>query len=140
MMTCAHCGEPIAQTEGVWYHPHRRFRAQAGPTHQSGLLGAPPALPTLCDFGARLGPTHATPVAVTPADKDFLCSIHVAADDENFLLEALWLEWQHANIHRGVSPCADCGAAPDSQHSLECQHHARMNFDGNLLRHRHAIH
>jgi hypothetical protein len=127
MLTCAHCGEAVERADGVWYHPHRRFQG-----HNGGL-------PTLCDFGGRLGPTHATPVAVTPADKDFLSSIHVAVDDENFLLQALWLDWENANIHHGDWPCFECGAAPGEQHALECTHHAAMMFDGAAVRHNHHL-
>lgn len=117
MLTCAHCGEPIEHAEGVWYHPHRRFR------------GHGESLPELCDFGGRVGPTRATPVAVTPADKDFLYSIRVAADEENFLLEALWADWQHANANLRGSSCSDCGAAPGEQHAFDCGRHAPMTFD-----------
>lgn len=126
MLTCVHCGQPIEHANGVWYHPHRRFRCATG------------SLPTLCDFGDRLGPTHAAPAAVTSADKDFLCSIHVASDDENFMLEALWLDWKQANVQRGHSLCADCGAAPGGQHSLECSNRAVMTFEYGALRSKHA--
>ncbi len=87
-------------------------------------------MPTLCDFGDRIGPTHAAPIAVTPADRDFLYSVRVAADDESFLLEALWLDWQQANVQRGV-PCAICHALDGGQHALECEHRARMIFSVN---------
>ncbi|MDE3169876.1 MAG: hypothetical protein KGL75_07025 [Acidobacteriota bacterium] len=117
MLTCAHCGEPIEHAEGVWYHPHRRFRGHGG------------SLPELCDFGGRVGPTRATPVAVTPSDKDFLYSIRVAADEENFLLEALWTDWQHANAHHGILSCAGCGARSGEQHSFDCGRHAPVTFD-----------
>ena len=111
----------------MWFHPHRRFSGKNG------------VLPTLCDFGYRLGPTHATPVVLTPADKDFLYSIHVAIDEEVFLLEALWLEWQKANIHRGVFRCAGCGAAVNAQHALNCERGAPMTFDDVLLYRKHAL-
>lgn len=124
MLTCAHCGEPIDQSNGVWFHPYRRFRCANGD------------LPTLCDFGDRVGPTQAAPVAVTAADKDFLQSIHVPADEEAFLLEALWIEWQQANVHSGITACHDCGTPAGGQHSLDCRQRARMSFDADLLHHR----
>lgn len=124
VLTCAHCGEPIDQAHGVWFHPYRRFRSASS------------SLPILCDFGDRVGPTHATPVAVSAADKNFLHSIHVPVDQEDFLLEALWVEWQHANVHRGITACRDCGAPPGGQHSLECGQRARMIFDADVLHHR----
>ncbi len=127
MLTCLHCGEPLDHAEGVWFHPHRRFR------------GANGVLPTLCDFGDRLGPTHATPTALTPADRDFLYSIRVATDEESFLLEALWLDWQNANVHRGVSPCVCCGAAVNAHHALNCERRAPMTFDDVLLHRKHAL-
>lgn len=117
MLTCVHCGEPIEHAEGVWYHPHRRFRGHSG------------ELPVLCDFGERVGPTRATPVAITLADKEFLYSMHVAADAEDFLLEALWVEWERANVRQGISACPGCGAAPGGQHALECRLHAPMTFE-----------
>lgn len=122
VLTCVHCGEPIDHVHGVWFHPYRRFRGERG------------ALPTLCDFGERVGPTRATPVVLTPADKEFLCSIHVATDEENFLLEALWLDWQHANFHSCLSPCARCGASLYGQHALDCKRRAAMIFVDDVLR------
>jgi hypothetical protein len=127
MLTCLHCGEPIDHQEGVWFHPHRRFRGRNG------------ILPTLCDFGYRLGPTHATPIVLTPADKDFLYSIHIPIDEEGFLLEALWLDWQNANINRGVFACSDCSAAVNTQHALNCERRAPMIFDAILLHRTHAV-
>lgn len=121
MLTCLHCSEPVDHLQGVWFHPHRRFRGDHG------------GLPTLCDFGGRVGPTHATPITFTPSDRDFLCSIHVAADEENFLLEALWLDWRHANLHRDLSPCAGCGAKMYGQHTLDCKRGAPMTFDDSVL-------
>jgi hypothetical protein len=121
-----HCGEPIERAQGVWYHPHRRFRGDGG------------SLPVLCDFGDRIGPTHATPIALTPNDKDFLHTLHVSTDDENFLLEALWSEWQHANAHQGPSACADCGAAAYEQHALDCEQRASMTFDRVVPHQKHA--
>lgn len=121
MLTCVHCGEVIEYAAGVWFHPHRRFRS----AHE---------LPTLCDFGDRIGPTHAVPVAITPRDRDFLCSLHVASDDENFFLEALWFEWQHANTNLGPGYCASCHAPVGGQHALECTYRARMTFDASPSR------
>ncbi|MGH9448275.1 MAG: hypothetical protein ACRD4R_00520 [Candidatus Acidiferrales bacterium] len=121
MFTCLHCGEPIDHAQGVWFHPRRRFR------------GCGETLPTLCDFGYQLGPTHATPIALTPRDKDFLYSIHVAIDEESFLLEALWLDWRNMNIQRGATACAECGAAVNGQHSMSCKRRALMAFDGVLV-------
>ena len=126
VLTCAHCGEPIDHADGMWFHPYRRFRSESG------------NLPTLCDYGDRVGPTHASPMAVTPADKDLLSSMHVAADEESFLLEALWLDWRQANRHRGTSACGDCGATPGGQHSISCNRRAPMSFDGSVLHHKHA--
>ncbi|MGH9688377.1 MAG: hypothetical protein ACRD5K_14935 [Candidatus Acidiferrales bacterium] len=123
VLTCAHCGEPIDQANGVWFHPRRRFQGQGG------------SLPTMCDFGDRVGPSRATPMALSPTDKDYLYSIHVSIDEESFLLEALWLDWQQANRHRGDVPCADCGAADGGQHSLDCERHAQMKFNGSVAHH-----
>jgi hypothetical protein len=127
MLSCVHCDEPIERAQGVWYHPHRRFRGNGG------------TLPVLCDFGDRLGPTHATPIALTPNDKDFLHSLHVSTDDESFVLEALWSEWQHTNVHQGPSACADCGAAPRGQHSLSCERRAPMIFEVGSRHQKHVI-
>jgi hypothetical protein len=77
LLTCLHCGEPVDHLQGVWFHPYRRFAGHHGD------------LPTLCDFGDRVGPTHASPTTLTSSDRDFLWSIRVAADEENFLLETL---------------------------------------------------
>lgn len=86
----------------------------------------------MCDFGDRVGPTRATPMALSPADKDYLYSIHVTIDEESFMLEALWLDWQHANAHHGHRLCADCGAAEGGQHLLDCARHAHMKFNGKV--------
>jgi hypothetical protein len=117
VITCVHCGEPVECAAGVWFHPHRRFQGHHG------------ALPVLCDLGDRIGPTRATPLALTPADRDFLHSVHVFSDDEGFLLEALWLEWQHANANRGPGRCFRCNAPEGGQHALDCERHAEMVFD-----------
>ncbi len=74
-------------------------------------------------------------MALSPADKEYLYSIQVTNDEESFLLEALWLEWQHANAHHGGRPCADCGAADGAQHSLDCERHAQMKFNGSVAHH-----
>lgn len=54
--------------------------------------------------------------------------MHIAADEENFLLEALWLDWQRANLHRNFASCDGFGAATFEQHTLDCPRGAMMLF------------
>jgi hypothetical protein len=126
VLTCVHCGELIESAGGVWFHPYRRFQGHHGD------------LPVLCDFGDRIGPTRAAPVAVTSRDRDFLHSAHVASDDESFFLEALWLEWQHANTNLGPGCCIACHVSEGGQHVLDCEHGARMVFGGSPSRQKFA--
>jgi hypothetical protein len=65
---------------------------------------------------------------LTNADLDFLRSVGIVADAENFRLETLWLNWQRENLHRNFSPCRDCGAKTYEQHVLDCKHGAAMVF------------
>ncbi len=62
------------------------------------------------------------------ADLDFLKSVGIAADKENFRLETLWLAWQRENLHRNLSPCRNCGAKKYEQHTLDCKHGTVMVF------------
>lgn len=128
VLTCLHCGEPIESSGGVWFHPYRRFQGSQG------------GLPTLCDFGDRIGPSHAAPLAVTPSDRDFLRSVHVSPDEESFLLEALWLEWRHANTHRRPRCCPACHAPEGGQHAMNCERRAPMVFGEARLRPRCSAH
>jgi len=64
---------------------------------------------------------------MTPFDRDLLRSLCITADEENFHLEALWLKWQDANLHRDFAPC-DCGAKTFEQHTLDCRRGAAMIF------------
>jgi hypothetical protein len=65
---------------------------------------------------------------LTARDVKFLKACGIAADDENFQLEALWLNWQRANLHRDFSTCRDCGAKTYEQHALDCKHGPAMVF------------
>jgi len=66
---------------------------------------------------------------LTSDDVKFLTACGIAADEENFHLEALWLNWQRANLHRDFAHCIGCGAATYQQHALDCKHGAPMIFE-----------
>jgi hypothetical protein len=65
---------------------------------------------------------------LTVLDLKFLTTCGIAADEDNFRLEAFWLNWQRANLHRDISPCAGCGAMTYEQHVLDCKRGAEMDF------------
>jgi hypothetical protein len=66
--------------------------------------------------------------SLTSRDIEFLRSIHVAVDEEEFRLEMLWLRWRDANTHRDFSDCHGCGAATYHQHDLDCPFGTMMLF------------
>jgi hypothetical protein len=65
---------------------------------------------------------------LTARDVKFLTACGIVADEENFRLEALWLNWRHENLHRDFSSCAGCGAKTFEQHALDCKRGAAMVF------------
>lgn len=72
-------------------------------------------------------------VTFSENDRQFLRSCGVVADEENFRLEALWLNWSRANTHRDFSPCAGCGVKTYEQHALDCKRGAAMAFVDSTL-------
>jgi hypothetical protein len=70
---------------------------------------------------------------LTALDVKFLTACGIAADEANFRLAALWLDWPRANFHRDFSPCTGCGAKTYEQHVLDCKRGAAMDFVDSTL-------